>query len=552
MSRNPLHDQTFVFTGEMSMEREDAKFQVIRLGGRCTTAPSSRTTYLVAGSMPGEAKMKKAGELGIAILNEDEFRRLIDRSSVGFDDTTVVSKGTRRTYDRKGDNTMWSEKYRPRDRSELVGNPGIVAQLEEFLLGKTGFKAALLSGHPGVGKTTAAQVVCRELGLEAVEFNASDTRNKSELDRRVRGLIDTYALGPKSLMKRRVLIMDEIDGMTSDRGGIPELTSIIKSSRHPIICICNDRSNPKIRTLSNYCLDLRFRKLESRQIIPRLKWILEREGKQMPDSVINELIVSSNGDMRYILNTLQNLALHRTLSAEQATAFVRKNVMKGLFDIAVEVFQRKSVDEKIDLYFEEYSLIPLFVSENLYKVQFKSPMEMFESSESISRGDVVEKYIRGATQEWGLAPLHALYSVVIPTHMKMLTKRIDFPGWLGQNSKYGKSRRIAMRVLSHASAHMKTDVGELRKYGMEVLCGRYIDSLGRGDIDGCLRVLEEYDLTKDDLQELIEVLPGGAERFKAIKTKNKSDLTRNYKKMKRTLPYVEDEEKAGEEESTEI
>lgn len=60
---------------------------------------------------------------------------------------------------------------------------------------------------------------------------------------------------------KQVVIMDEVDGMSAgDRGGIAELTKLIKTTQVPIICICNDRSSPKIRTLANYCLDLHIRR----------------------------------------------------------------------------------------------------------------------------------------------------------------------------------------------------------------------------------------------------------------------------------------------------
>lgn len=53
--------------------------------------------------------------------------------------------------------------------------------------------------------------------------------------------------------------MDEVDGMTGDRGGIQELVKWIKKSSRPIICICNDREKQSIKTLSQYCFDLRFK-----------------------------------------------------------------------------------------------------------------------------------------------------------------------------------------------------------------------------------------------------------------------------------------------------
>lgn len=55
--------------------------------------------------------------------------------------------------------------------------------------------------------------------------------------------------------------MDEVDGMSSgDRGGNAALIDAIKTTNVPIICICNDRMNPKVRSLANYCYDIKFQK----------------------------------------------------------------------------------------------------------------------------------------------------------------------------------------------------------------------------------------------------------------------------------------------------
>jgi len=62
--------------------------------------------------------------------------------------------------------------------------------------------------------------------------------------------------------------MDEVDGMAGneDRGGIQELINLIKNSKCPVICMCNDRQHPKVRSLANYCFDLRFYKPRVEQI----------------------------------------------------------------------------------------------------------------------------------------------------------------------------------------------------------------------------------------------------------------------------------------------
>lgn len=78
-----------------------------------------------------------------------------------------------------------------------------------------------------------------------------------------------YIIDDKSKpSSKHVLLMDEVDGMAGneDRGGLQELINLIKSTDIPIVCICNDRNNPKMRTLSNYTFDLRFPKPRLEQI----------------------------------------------------------------------------------------------------------------------------------------------------------------------------------------------------------------------------------------------------------------------------------------------
>lgn len=544
--------KTFVFTGEINMPRDEAKSKVILLGGRCTTAPSSKTNFLVVGSDPGLSKLKKAKDFSIRLVYEDEFVRSLEEElnksnkSVSVDIPPQESIGGM-CKEWNGDN-MWSEKYRPRNKSELVGNQTVLNSLEDFLEGKSKFKAALLSGQPGIGKTTSAHIICRELDLDIVEFNASDLRNKGSLISQVKGFINTYGLSENLKMRNKVVIMDEVDGMSSDRGGIVELSSIIKSSSVPLVCICNDRNNQKIRSLANYCLDLRFRKLEGRQIIPRLKMILKEENKHVDDNILNEIVAMANGDMRYVLNTLQNICMRKSINLQTASNIMRKTLSKNTFEVAAEVFQRRSINEKIDLYFEDYSTIPLFVQENYIKMAFKDLGDMYESTESISSGDIVEKMIRGANQEWSLAPLHGFFSVVIPTHKKSLHKRIDFPLWLGQNSKNQKHLRYIQQLKTHASAHIETGTFSFRLFDSNVIFNNFISSLQQENIKEVIDQLVELDLLKDDLLNLSEVLINKSQSFKEIKTKTKGELTRTYKKLKRNLPYsLEEEEPVIEE-----
>ncbi len=73
----PLDGEVFLFTGSLSgMSRSEAKQQVKELGGQVVSGISKRVTRLVAGEKGG-AKLKKAADLGIPILKEQEFRQLV-------------------------------------------------------------------------------------------------------------------------------------------------------------------------------------------------------------------------------------------------------------------------------------------------------------------------------------------------------------------------------------------------------------------------------------------------------------------------------------------
>lgn len=233
---NCLAGLTFVFTGEMdSTSREEATDLVKRYGGRVTTAASSKTSYVVIGNDAGESKLKKVRDLKIATLDEDSFFELIkskppkdqaapaaspvakaksarkatkaavaktnSASSVANASSSqepIQDKGKGPAVAQTDITSLWTVKWAPSSKKDIIGNKSNVENLVKWLLGWTqaskagfkgtnakdvaGFKAALVSGPPGIGKTTAAHIVAKECGYDVMELNASDARNKSSLD----------------------------------------------------------------------------------------------------------------------------------------------------------------------------------------------------------------------------------------------------------------------------------------------------------------------------------------------------------------------------------
>ncbi|KAJ4438820.1 hypothetical protein ANN_14772, partial [Periplaneta americana] len=307
--------------------------------------------------------------------------------------------------------SLWADKYKPVSTKQIIGQQGDRSNVKKLLKwldswhsnhsGKkklsrpspwakddsgSFFKAALLSGAPGVGKTTTAHLVCKELGFDVVEFNASDTRSKKLLHEEVSELLNSKSLSGffqdaagKKPSEKHVLVMDEVDGMAGneDRGGMQELIQLIKNSRIPIICMCNDRHHPKVRSLTNYCFDLQFSRPRVEQIRGAMMSVCFKEGIKISPEALNDIITGANHDVRQVLHHLSMWSVkEKQLSLEQAkeeSQKAKKNIKLGPWDVLRKVFsadahKTMSILDKSDLFFHDYSLGPLFVQENYLSV----------------------------------------------------------------------------------------------------------------------------------------------------------------------------------------
>lgn len=484
--------------------------------------------------------------------------------------------------------SLWVDKYKPTNIKQIIGQQGekscvnkLLKWLKNWHSNHSGnkklnrpspwaknddgayFKAALLSGPPGIGKTTTAHLVSKELGFDVVEFNASDTRSKRLLHDEVSELLSTKSLSPfftgdkkhQKVTKNHVLVMDEVDGMAGneDRGGVQELIQLIKSSHIPIICMCNDRNHPKIRSLANYCFDLRFIKPRAEQIKGAMRSICFKEKFNVDAQVLADVISSANQDIRLIINHLSMMVVDKSNIAAS-----RKFIKLGPWDVLRKVFSEEehktmSISNKCDLFFHDYSIAPLFVQENYLNVVPHSPdmknkqkkMEMFAKvADSISRGDLVDKIIR-SRNAWSLLPVQAIFSSLVPGDVLEghMGGAITFPSWLGKNSRQGKLDRLLQELQVHTRLRMSGSKEAMNLDYSVPLRDHIVRPLvvsGAEGVSKALGALHEYNLVKEDLDSLLELTswPNSKDPVSKVDSKVKAAFTRAYNKSPTVSPYA--------------
>ncbi|KAF2190833.1 DNA replication factor C, large subunit [Zopfia rhizophila CBS 207.26] len=494
------------------------------------------------------------------------------------------------------DTRLWTTKYAPTSLNQICGNKATVDKLQRWLnrfpkSQKTGFKlagpdgsgvfrAVMLHGPPGIGKTTAAHLVAKLEGYDIVESNASDTRSKKLVEEGLRGVLSTTSLhgyfagnGQKveASKKKLVLIMDEVDGMSAgDRGGVGALASVCKKTEIPMILICNDRRLPKMKPFDFVTFDLPFRRPTVDQIRSRIMTIAFREGLKMPAPVVNALIEGSHADIRQIINMISTAKLDQEAidfnKGKEMSKAWEKHVILKPWDITSKILggglftasSKAKLNDKIELYFNDHEFSPLMLQENYLgtnpirsldyhgKEKNLKMLELTsEAADSISDGDLVDRMIHGSQQHWSLMPTHAVFSFVRPASFisgSLAGHQTRFTSWLGKNSSQQKLTRMVKEIQAHMRLRSSGDKHEIRQQYVPVLWAQLVKKLeveGKDAVPEIIELMDSYFLTKDDFDAIMELVVGPMEQEKVkLESQAKATFTRLYNQQSHPLPFM--------------
>jgi len=293
----------------------------------------------------------------------------------------------------------WIKKYSPKKESGLKGQDQAIKQLKDFIQNykKQKKKAALIYGPPGSGKTSSVYALAHNLDLEVLEVNASDFRNKENIN----ALIGTATKQQSLFSKGKIILVDEIDGLSGskDRGGIQAIVQCIKTTNFPMILTATNPWDTKFSTLRNNSALIEYHALNYLTIANILKKICEKENIKYDESALKQLARSSGGDARAAINDLQSLTQEKKeLTKKSLDDLASRDQTETILNALTILF--KTTDPKVaikafDNIQEDQNQCFLWIDKNLPK-EYEKPEDLARAYDVLSRADV----FRGRIKRW--------------------------------------------------------------------------------------------------------------------------------------------------------
>ena len=213
---------------------------------------------------------------------------------------------------------LWVEKYRPRTIDDCV-LPVLTKNVFLNIVDTGEIPNLLLTGSPGIGKTTVAKALCNQLACDWLMINGSDEGRMIDT---LRTTVVNYASTISLSGGKKVIIIDEADYMNKEsvqpalRGVIEEFA---KNCRFIFTCNFKNRIIPALHSrcsVVDFAIEKQDKPDIAKEMLKSLTTILTNEGVVFEEKVIAELVLKYFPDFRRLINELQKHSIGGTIDSE--------------------------------------------------------------------------------------------------------------------------------------------------------------------------------------------------------------------------------------------
>ncbi len=279
----------------------------------------------------------------------------------------------------------WAEKYRAVSLKDFRGMGEVISSLKRFITDfPHGKHAALLHGASGTGKTALVYALANDLRFEVLELNASDLRNRKQIE----NVLNPASSQASLFAKSKILLIDEIDGISArDRGGIDAVIELIMRTRYPIFITTNDAWQKKLNPLRQKTELIDVKEIDYKALEEILKEICKKEKICIDADNVKSIAIKCKGDVRAAINDLQSIAL---LEEIDASCIHEREKEESIFHAMQKVFKAAKISSELLGTFDSVNMpideIFLWLDENL-PLEFQG-RELAKAYDALSIADV--------------------------------------------------------------------------------------------------------------------------------------------------------------------
>ncbi|MBI2143329.1 replication factor C small subunit [Candidatus Woesearchaeota archaeon] len=276
------------------------------------------------------------------------------------------------------DSALWAEKYRPADFNDIMGQEEIVRRIRAFVKHQN-LPHLMFSGPPGVGKTSTAIVVAKQLYGEnwrqnLIELNASDERGIDVIRTKVKDFARTKALGNVPF---KICILDESDSLTREAQQALRRTMENYTTTCRFVLLANYPSKI-IEPIQSRCAVFRFKPLSEAEITKLIDKIAAAEKLAIDAKAKKALVEVSEGDCRKLENVMQSCAVMSNAITEEliysAAGVATPKEVKEVIELAFSNNFQKARDKLLETMLA-HGLSGLDVIKQLQKEVLESGIE---------------------------------------------------------------------------------------------------------------------------------------------------------------------------------